>query len=681
MAPEVKSVTQFWEPLKVEADAGHIRERQRRDDRIARILDRIGFSWRVYLVAFLGFLASSWSLIAVTIITPALYFIYDRHGQLDASNAGLVLDMVTLTATVVGMVVFGHVADRVGRSAMYGFEVIIVMAAIGGAAFASAGYIIPLGSSLNIYASLSCFRFLLGLGIGAEYPMSAVIAAEFAPTKWRGIMLAAVFLAQAIGRLLAYGIGLGALRGLSSSLNFSSPVTIEQINLAKVQMDIFWRLELALAGIPAIFAIGFRLFIPETPRFYSAVKRDIKKARESLTMLGSRSPEMIADIERVMVSRPSDTLSLSSDAHQGSWFKMAKEYYFGPAKGWKLLTAISVQWLLLDIVFYGVGLDSPGTLAALWLNSKPPAGDDWPDKPQWNDDRGNPDATIVATIESNLVRTLQLSSISALAGSILVIPLVQLVSRKTHYLATTSILSLLFACMAISVSQTYATPQNSVSMVFYALAQFMFNLGPNTLTFILAAEIFPTEVRGTSYGIAAAFGKIGAIIIRPVMKGKDKDGLVPLLAAFSGVLAIMALLVWIEPFGIGFPRVQVNIGAAAKKEEEDENERNETESGLWGWVKGWVLENKSLEDIAPWPLDGAAPLPTPAETPSGGGDSGTTAAVVGDGGDSESVSESESASRHSADDEIEHVHVHVGNGSRRDEGKNMPALFLPGPAI
>ncbi|KAM7203326.1 major facilitator superfamily domain containing protein [Rhypophila sp. PSN 637] len=680
MAPEVKSVTQFWEPLKVEADAGHIRERQRRDDRIATILDRIGFSWRVYLVAFLGFLASSWSLIAVTIITPALYYIYDRHGQLDASNAGLVLDMVTLTATVVGMVVFGHVADRVGRSAMYGFEVIIVMAAIGGAAFASAGYIIPLTSSLNIYASLSCFRFLLGLGIGAEaslYPMSAVIAAEFAPTKWRGIMLAAVFLAQAIGRLLAYGIGLGALRGLSSSLNFSSPVTTEQTNLAKIQMDIFWRLELALAGIPAIFAIGFRLFIPETPRFYSAVKRDIKKARESLTMLGSRSPEMIADIERVMVSRPSDTLSLSTDAHQGSWLKMAKEYYFGPAKGWKLLTAISIQWLLLDIVFYGVGLDNPGTLAALWLNSRPRAGDDWPDKPQWNDDRGNQNATVVETIENNLVRTLQLSSISALAGSILVIPLVQLISRKTHYLVTTSILSLLFACMAISVSQTYATPQNSVSMLFYALAQFMFNLGPNTLTFILAAEIFPTEVRGTSYGIAAAFGKIGAIIIRPVMKGKDKDGLVPLLAAFSGVLAIMALLVWIEPFGIGFPRVQVDRGMGKKEEEK------ETESGFLGRLKGMLLVNESLEDIAPWPLDGPGvhAVPTPGETPSGGGDSGTTAAVVGDGGDSESVSESESASRQSGDDGIERLDVHVGNGSRGDEGKNMAALFLPGPAI
>jgi len=36
------------------------------------ILDKMGFSWRIYAVAFLGFLASSWSLIAINIVSPAL---------------------------------------------------------------------------------------------------------------------------------------------------------------------------------------------------------------------------------------------------------------------------------------------------------------------------------------------------------------------------------------------------------------------------------------------------------------------------------------------------------------------------------------------------------------------------------------------------------------------------------
>ncbi|KAK3322864.1 major facilitator superfamily domain-containing protein, partial [Apodospora peruviana] len=588
-----KAIRDFWSPFFTERDAGHIRERQRRDERISTILDRIGFSFRVYLVAFLGFLASSWSLIAVTIVTPALDFIYNRYGQFNP-KAGLVLDVVTLTATALGMVLFGHIADRVGRSALYGFEIIIVLAAVGGAAFASAGFIVYQGTtwkgSLDIYAALFSFRFFLGLGIGAEYPMSAVIAAEFSPTKWRGVMLSGVFLAQSIGRLLAYGIGLGALRGLSSGLDFSAKDANDE---AKIIMDIFWRLELALAGIPAILAIGFRLFIPETPRFYSAVKRDIKKARESLTMIGSRTPELIADIERIMVSGPDDTHLASID--QQPWKQMAYDYYFGRAKGWKLLFAISIQWAMLDIVFYGVGMDNPGTLAALWLDKEPAGGGGAGVQPSWNDDPAFPSATIVRTIENNLVRTLELSSIAAIAGSLAVIPLVDRLSRKTHYIWTTWALSILFACMAISVSQTYASPNHTISMVLYALAQFMFNVGPNTLTFMLAAEIFPTEVRGTSYGIAAACGKIGAIIIRPVIgrAGKGRNGLVTVLAVFSVILAVMALLVWLEPFGIAFPRVQKPRPLRWK------------DAGGGGFVNKIVnsyLENESLEDIAPWPL-------------------------------------------------------------------------------
>ncbi|OQR83080.1 inorganic phosphate transporter 1-6, partial [Thraustotheca clavata] len=38
------------------------------------------------------------------------------------------------------------------------------------------------------------------------------------------------------------------------------------------------------------------------------------------------------------------------------------------------------------------------------------------------------------------------------------------------------------------------------------------NFGPNTTTFIIPAEVFPTAVRSTGHGISAASGKAGAII-------------------------------------------------------------------------------------------------------------------------------------------------------------------------
>lgn len=49
-------------------------------------------------------------------------------------------------------------------------------------------------------------------------------------------------------------------------------------------------------------------------------------------------------------------------------------------------------------------------------------------------------------------------------------------------------------------------------MVLYCLANFFQNCGPNTTTFIIPGEVFPTRYRSTAHGISAAFGKLGAVI-------------------------------------------------------------------------------------------------------------------------------------------------------------------------
>jgi MFS transporter, putative metabolite transport protein len=44
------------------------------------------------------------------------------------------------------------------------------------------------------------------------------------------------------------------------------------------------------------------------------------------------------------------------------------------------------------------------------------------------------------------------------------------------------------------------------------LFNFMTNIGPNAQTYLLAGEVFPTQVRGMGAGFAAAFAKIGAVM-------------------------------------------------------------------------------------------------------------------------------------------------------------------------
>lgn len=69
-----------------------------------------------------------------------------------------------------------------------------------------------------------------------------------------------------------------------------------------------------------------------------------------------------------------------------------------------------------------------------------------------------------------------------------------------------------FAILGIWYPFFSSKENNLLFVVIYSLAQFFFNFGPNSTTFIYPAEVFPTAVRSTAHGISAATGKLGAII-------------------------------------------------------------------------------------------------------------------------------------------------------------------------
>jgi nitrate/nitrite transporter NarK len=58
-------------------------------------------------------------------------------------------------------------------------------------------------------------------------------------------------------------------------------------------------------------------------------------------------------------------------------------------------------------------------------------------------------------------------------------------------------------------TKTYKT---YIMVSMYLLSSFIGQLGPNCTTFIIPAEIFPTEQRTYAHGICAASGKVGALI-------------------------------------------------------------------------------------------------------------------------------------------------------------------------
>ncbi|RAL11606.1 putative MFS phosphate transporter [Aspergillus homomorphus CBS 101889] len=59
----------------------------------------------------------------------------------------------------------------------------------------------------------------------------------------------------------------------------------------------------------------------------------------------------------------------------------------------------------------------------------------------------------------------------------------------------------------------YKRPENiHAFQAMYFLSSFFNQFGPNSITFLVAAEVFPTPIRASAHGISAACGKLGALL-------------------------------------------------------------------------------------------------------------------------------------------------------------------------
>lgn len=128
-------------------------------------------------------------------------------------------------------------------------------------------------------------------GIGAEYPLSAIITSEWASTQSRATMLGSVFLMQPVGQALAQLVGLWVLLGREKAYHLSAMQcglnTAHEDECKKI-IDGVWRIVIGSGAVPALLAIIFRFFLYDCGLYQLEVKnkpgialRDTRRVYES----------------------------------------------------------------------------------------------------------------------------------------------------------------------------------------------------------------------------------------------------------------------------------------------------------------------------------------------------------------------------------------------------------------
>lgn len=124
----------------------------------------------------------------------ALYSLVLAHLMRDfgmSEAVGGLLNSLTLIASAIGGVLFGFIADRIGRTRSLMATILIYSVASGACGLS------------NTIAELAIFRFILGLGMGGEWSTGAALVAETWPAEHRGKALGFMQSTYAIGEMIA----------------------------------------------------------------------------------------------------------------------------------------------------------------------------------------------------------------------------------------------------------------------------------------------------------------------------------------------------------------------------------------------------------------------------------------------------------------------------------------------
>ncbi len=262
------------------------------------------FHWRTTLTTGLGVFCDGYDLSSLALVLPLVLASFGQASLTSVQSA--LLSAAALVGAAIGALIFG-VLGQWGRRRFYGLDVLLLGVAALAQAFAPD------------VTWLIGIRFILGLGVGADYVLSPVIMAEHANRADRG---------------RALGLGFGTMWPIGALTAVLLKLLLDAIG---VNGDLQWRIVLAGGAVPALAVLYFRRRMPETARYLAHVAGEQAEAARVMT-----------EITGAETAAPS-----VDDRKFGAVF----------AQHAKPIFAAALLWLMYDLVVYVFILFGPNLIA------------------------------------------------------------------------------------------------------------------------------------------------------------------------------------------------------------------------------------------------------------------------------------------------------------------------------
>eukprot|EP00727_Mastigamoeba_balamuthi_P014743 m51a1_g9895 hypothetical protein (771) ;mRNA; f:54527-57971 len=406
---------------------------------------------KTIVVAGVGFFTDSYDLFVMNLLNVVFK---EKYGK--ANYPSERISTAALVGAIVGQLTFGFVADAVGRRIGM---IITTLLLITGAILSGVGY--WGGTTTGLFWALTVYRFILGVGIGGEYPCAATVAAEGSDVetreaiRHRGRTVLLVFSMQGVGNLAA-----------------TLAVLILVVALTERRLEAVWRTAFLIGAIPVLAVLYSRCRIKNS-KLFEEKKRAAQHRREH--------PDPLANIGE------------PKHESKGASIRVMLRLY-----KWRILS-VALTWFLWDIVYYSNGLFSSSIIQEMAKNG--------------------------GIKETALCQLLLV--VVALPGYYVAAFIVDKswCGRKRLQFWGFIVTGLLH-CL---VGGLYSVLKKNIGafVALYALVFFSYQCGPNSSTFLIPAEIFPTAIRARAHGFSAACGKTGAAVGAVAM--------LPLINAFGGL--------------------------------------------------------------------------------------------------------------------------------------------------